>query len=147
MQKVCRFFLRMQNSREFCYCDAILWVNINSGLECSRFHGSACAPMRTEIRRQYSVSFCRTNSAILRHPYPFYGVERSSLLGWSFYDHGLRPVNLDRASVVVFTRSQSCRLNCIGSVYRLCRDLLLKNYRAAILSSLEVNVMHSNLEA
>ena len=85
-------------------------------------------------------------SAILRHLVPFYGVERSSLLGWSFYNHGLRPVNLDHASVVVFTRSQSCRLNCIGSVYRLCCDFLLKN-GAAILSSLEVNVAHFNLEA
>jgi len=79
------------------------------------------------------------DSAILRHPEPFYRVERSSLLDWSIYNHGLRPVNLDHIFVVVFTRSQLCRLNCIGSVYRLCRDLLLKN-RAAILSSLEVNV-------
>ena len=51
--------------------------------------------------------------AILRHPKPFYGVERSLLLGWLVYDHGLHPVNLDHIFVVIFMRSQSCRLGCI----------------------------------
>ena len=58
--KIFSLFSRMKNLREFYYWDTISWVYQILGLKCSRFNGPTCAPMWTEIRRQYSVSFCRT---------------------------------------------------------------------------------------
>ena len=54
------FFREWKNLREFYYWDTILWVYQILGLKCSRFNGPTCAPLWTEIRRQYSMSFCRT---------------------------------------------------------------------------------------
>ena len=64
---------------------------------------------------------------------PKCGVERGSLLGWSFSDHGLCPVNLGHNFVVVFTKLRLCRLcndrDCVfGSAMTRSHSILKKTW-------------------
>ena len=114
----------MKNSQEFCYCDTILCVYKNWGLECSCFHGRACAPMQTDQETVLRVilshePYCATLSPIIelnviRSQAGQFKITGCALLMqtiflWSFSrDH-------NRAGSAAF-----------GSVYRLCRDLPIK---------------------
>ena len=148
VRKISSLFSWMKNLREFYYWDTILWVYQILGLKCSHLmdlHAPPCKQKSGDSTPCHSVA--RLGFGNIALPWDFYGVERSSLLGWSIYDHGLCRLNLDHIFVVVFTRSRSFRLSCIWICVPAVPWLAPKNYRAAILFSHEVNFAHSNLEA
>ena len=148
VRKIFSLFSRMKNLREFYYWDTILWVYQILGLKCSHFNGPTCAPCEQKSGDSTPYhSVTRLGFGNIALPWDFYGVERSTLLVWSIYDHGLCRLNLDHIFVVVFTRSRSFRLSCIWICVPAVPWLAPKTYKAAILSSLEVNFAHSNLEA